>query len=504
KIELEIKKENTSKDELTKLIKQKNDLIDKENVNIQLSQKERDLRDKLDRKKINDAIIEDELRRAQAIIDLHTREKEAAAKDSEEYFKSLKDIAQAEYDKQIIEAEKSEHDKANLILNAKTKLQKELDNINIASLNSQLKILKETQQGLIQYTNEYYQNELDIINKNEAIELADYEGNEKMKLVIKEKYNKERLDLESKQLMDNANLLKRLGESETEGNLGTPKNVNKSIDAKYKQLQQSLDLEYQAEIKNKKKTSTELAAIDQEYNKKSKELSLQKLDEKQAYEQKYVELAKYTGEFVMALGEAEMSAAQGKDKSKFESAKKYAVAGIWLEKAAALGSIYMNTQKAMSQDMGKFGVFGIPLTAIDLAIGVAQAAGVIVAGATAASSINGTDFTPANVRGPGKNYGMGGMINGPSHSQGGVPITAEGGEAVMTRGAVTAFAPLLSLMNQAGGGTAFSSGIGGPRYDTPKTVGGPLEQQIIKTFVVESDLTTMQHKAARLKSLSTL
>ena len=42
----------------------------------------------------------------------------------------------------------------------------------------------------------------------------------------------------------------------------------------------------------------------------------------------------------------------------------------------------------------------------------------------------------------------GGMIDGPSHSQGGVPINAEGGEAVMTKGAVTVFAPLLSLMNK--------------------------------------------------------
>jgi hypothetical protein len=100
---------------------------------------------------------------------------------------------------------------------------------------------------------------------------------------------------------------------------------------------------------------------------------------------------------------------------------------------------------------------------------------------------------------------MGGMIEGKSHSQGGVPINAEGGEAVMSRGAVTMFAPLLSLMNQAGGGTSFNQGaMGGARYDAPKAVGGVMEQPIIKTYVVEGDMTTMQHKAARLKSLSTL
>ena len=99
------------------------------------------------------------------------------------------------------------------------------------------------------------------------------------------------------------------------------------------------------------------------------------------------------------------------------------------------------------------------------------------------------------------------MIEGPLHSssQGGVPIMAEGGEAGMTRGAVTMFRPLLSMMNQAGGGTSFTPGaVGAAKFDNPKTDNNPMEQPIIKTFVVESDLTTMQHKQARLKSLSTL
>ena len=200
-----------------------------------------------------------------------------------------------------------------------------------------------------------------------------------------------------------------------------------------------------------------------------------------------------------------MQANQGRNKAKFDDAKKIAVAGIWLEKAAAIGSIYMSTAKAVAKDVADSPLTGgQPWATIDTIIGIAQAASVIVAGATAASAINGTDFQPANV-GAGKNYGTGGLISGASHSQGGVPITAEGGEAVMTRGAVTAFAPLLSLMNQAGGGTAFSGGATGQaRYDHPKTINNPMDTPIVKTYVVESDLTTMQHKAARLKSLSTL
>jgi hypothetical protein len=98
------------------------------------------------------------------------------------------------------------------------------------------------------------------------------------------------------------------------------------------------------------------------------------------------------------------------------------------------------------------------------------------------------------------------MINGPRHSDGGVPIEAEGGEAVMTRGAVTAFAPLLSMLNVAGGGTSFSQGaVGQAGYDNPTRDGQQLQQQqITKTYVVEQELTTMQQRQARLKNLSTI
>jgi hypothetical protein len=86
-------------------------------------------------------------------------------------------------------------------------------------------------------------------------------------------------------------------------------------------------------------------------------------------------------------------------------------------------------------------------------------------------------------------------------------IEAEGGEAVMTRGAVTMFGPLLSTLNQIGGGTSFSKGaMGGARYDAPD-LNTPAQQAapvIMKTYVVENELTTSQHKQARLKDLSTL
>ena len=107
----------------------------------------------------------------------------------------------------------------------------------------------------------------------------------------------------------------------------------------------------------------------------------------------------------------------------------------------------------------------------------------------------------------GRNYGDGGMIEGPRHAAGGVMINAEGGEAVMTRGAVTMFAPLLSAMNQMGGGTSFSTGaIGGSRPDNParENPAAAQEPMIMKTYVVSNELTSESEKQARLKDLSTL
>ena len=106
----------------------------------------------------------------------------------------------------------------------------------------------------------------------------------------------------------------------------------------------------------------------------------------------------------------------------------------------------------------------------------------------------------------GKNYEQGGLIGGRRHAQGGTLIEAEQGEAIMTRGAVTMFGPLLSQLNQMGGGTSFARSALTTSNDAPVTA-RPSEDNrpmIIKSYVVSNELTTEQNKQARLKDLSTL
>jgi hypothetical protein len=161
---------------------------------------------------------------------------------------------------------------------------------------------------------------------------------------------------------------------------------------------------------------------------------------------------------------------------------------------------------------------GVPATAkigfpqnIPMLIGyAAQAVAIIsairsaVKGAESAGSEGGGGASSTSNLGRGMEKG--GVIEGNRHSQGGVMINAEGGEAVMTRGAVSMFGPLLSMMNQAGGGTNFNKDMMTTANDAPSSnVNGQQQSQtILKTYIVSNELTTEVEKQARLKNLSTL
>jgi len=196
--------------------------------------------------------------------------------------------------------------------------------------------------------------------------------------------------------------------------------------------------------------------------------------------------------------------------------KELALLGLAIEKAAALTSIAINAKKNFIADGG----IKSPLAWANLAAAGVQAAALIVAyvkgvqsiknagsSSSGSSGVGGSSGGGDEYNGLGRNYEDGGMIYGPRHAQGGVMIEAEGGEAVMTRGAVTMFAPLLSAMNQMGGGTSFNkTAMGGAKFDNPKVANSSTEQNpmVLKTYVVSSDMTSEQHKQSRLKDLSTL
>jgi len=266
--------------------------------------------------------------------------------------------------------------------------------------------------------------------------------------------------------------------------------------------QNSLAIEnkaYQMKIDAAKGNAKQIEAINIEHTQNLKNIDLAAFEAK-----KQIEIQKY--QVVASIGTSLQQLA-GKNKA-------LAIGGIIIEKAAAIGQIVANTQIANAKSVAASPLtFGQPWVTINTIAGVLSGAATVAAAAKAIGEINGQSSGDSGGGAPagnsaaslGKNYGDGGMIDGARHAQGGVMINAEGGEAIMTRGAVTMFAPLLSAMNQMGGGTSFSNGLT-TRPDIA-SVSQPAQDKapvIMKTYVVSNELTTEAEKQARLKDLSTL
>ena len=192
------------------------------------------------------------------------------------------------------------------------------------------------------------------------------------------------------------------------------------------------------------------------------------------------------------------------------------VAAAITEAGVAIARIIIDTQRAIiafSASVAPLGPAGIPIAAsyaVKAKIAAALSIATIVAqGINRLKEIKSADSGDGGGQQSnqmGRGYARGGVIQGRRHAQGGTIIEAEDGEAVMTRGAVTLFRPMLSMMNQMGGGTTFAPNLMTTSLDKPITANPSEEQQpiIVKSYVVEKELTGKQQQTARLKDLSTL
>ena len=207
------------------------------------------------------------------------------------------------------------------------------------------------------------------------------------------------------------------------------------------------------------------------------------------------------------------------EEANLKKIKKLQTAAAIADAAIQIARVIIDTQRAIvsfAASVAPLGPAGVPIAAA-YATAAKVLAGISIATITASGiakikqiqsqelSDSGGDSGGGNNLGRG--YEKGGLIGGRRHAQGGTLIEAEQGEAVMTRGAVTMFKPLLSLMNQAGGGTSFNTPNALVTLPDNPIVKNPVEENqpiIMKTYVVESELTTIQQRQARLKDLSTL
>jgi hypothetical protein len=417
---------------------------------------------------------EDEDNRKQALeklnqIDIESKDQEIERKklEREKDFNDEVNNLKALLDKKIITQQ--EYDEA--VKDLEVALQRDLQEIRdeatrneeekaISKLDKELEFLQRRSEAVIEGTHQYYDLLREISKKAEEKEIAELqqsdefkkankEEQEKLLTDIQKKYSKERNQItleEIKTVLEYANQV-----------AGVAQNIVSAFQA-------SNEARMQQELKTAQESSQNI----DEFNAKQDDIK----------------------------------------KKYFEKNKK-------AQKAQTIITTFQSAVQAFSS------LANIPV--VGPILGGIAAAAAIAAGAANVRKIDATTYeqggggsmenyykskpaADSQIKGLGQNYADGGMIGGRRHAQGGTMIEAEQGEAIMTRGAVTMFKPLLSMMNQAGGGTTFAPNLLTTRYDNPKVVDPQKEENpiIVKTYVVSNELTTEAQKQARLKDLSTL
>lgn len=106
-----------------------------------------------------------------------------------------------------------------------------------------------------------------------------------------------------------------------------------------------------------------------------------------------------------------------------------------------------------------------------------------------------------------KSMGLGGLLEGPSHEEGGIRLAqtgviAEGGEAVINRVSSVQYRDLLSNINMAGGGVPLVNG----GFDDSRILEALAKQRSepIRAYVQEQEITNKQAISRRLEQLSSL
>ena len=300
---------------------------------------------------------------------------------------------------------------------------------------------------------------------------------------VEEDDRKRKLDKDAKALDDQLKLLELRGQV-----------LRRNTQEYFRNQEEILTKAYEKEKLLAQGNAEQLIAIEAKYQQDKKNLKQQEIAA-------YGEVAAATINSFAAITGALASGYDEEAKTSkkaFEQRKKLQVATALM--SAASGVIQILTQPSTLPSPFDW----IVKTANALALGITTAIQIKNIKKTQfAGEGGGGEAQAGTVRG----MATGGIVRGPGGpTSDDVPTMLSNGEGVMTAKAVTMFAPMLSMMNQMGGGTAFTSDLQTTLPDNPNRANLAMEQQpvIMKTYVVESELTSSQQKQARLKQLSTL
>ena len=494
-IENEINREDTRRDELQKLLDEKREMM---TTHDELTYAQIVLLKHNNSKKIDEALKEDAVKQIQSEIDKNDRMMIEAGKGADLYYTARREKAQAEFQKELVEAQNDQ----NKMENARTKYWKALQDIDEEELQNKLDVSQKALEAEYDGSVKFFDAQRKVEEDSYKLAVQKAQANYDLLQQLKREHEKKMNDIDVAQIQAKADLEGRKAAT-----------VNEITEQHFVYLRNQENLNNQAQVKAAGDNADALEVIGMEHAQRMRDIEAQGYEARKQVQLAIIGLSIQFGQTLSQIGNVLLQEAQGRDEKRFKNAQIMAVAGIAIEKAAAIGQIWTNNAIANAKAIAAFPLtFGQPWVTINTVSAALSTAATIAAAAQAISGINSQNFTPdkssSGSGNPyGRNYEQGGVIGGERHYNGGTMIEAEKGEAIMTRGAVTMFAPMLSMMNQLGGGTSFVPNLMTTSPDAPKS-GYPSDQQteqaIIKTYVVEGDLTSAQQRQARLKDLSTL
>lgn len=193
--------------------------------------------------------------------------------------------------------------------------------------------------------------------------------------------------------------------------------------------------------------------------------------------------------------------------------KGIAKAAIRVEQALTTGKIVMNDLAAIRKAYAANPLgFGLPWSAFYAADMIV---GVVAANQSANQAISALDKDAggatagggASTSAPtGSKFAKGGILVGPSHSEGGIKSPygeLEGGEFVINKRSTKSFMPLLSAINSAGNRKYADGGLAAS-VSSLQDMFANQPTPIVKTYVVASDMTNQMEADFKIKQLARL
>jgi len=227
----------------------------------------------------------------------------------------------------------------------------------------------------------------------------------------------------------------------------------KAREKRIEEQRKSAEDEYEYQVELAQKQREEEQAAQQEQNAIELEQAANNAAvEKEIRDKKLADQKKYT-DTVIALKKSEAGATRDLAAVTASLAKE----GSAAQKALAISAIAINAGIGISNAAAS--AKGIPFPANLAAI----LTGITVTLAAISQAKNALKAERGAVL---SKYHSGGMLYGPSHAEGGIPFSvggrlgfeAEGGETIINKKSSARFRPLLSAINQAGGGVKFAGG----------------------------------------------